>query len=689
MRLPLVFLLAFLLAPAAAGAAELRVASQTVAVPPGAPAVAGKPPRPFTLVGVRWRGSGSVAFRTRNLVGRWGRWRRAQPEPGDGPDVAAGGWHEGNPWWTGPANRIEYRTWGRVSRVRATFVWSRTPAIPLRRLSLAGGPAIVPRRAWAGSDSALRRGRPRYADELDLAIVHHTAGAGNYSRSESPAVVRAVAAYHVHGNRWDDIGYNFLVDRFGQIFEGRYGGVDRNVIGAHAQGFNDRSVGVALLGTYTSATPSAAARTALAQLLAWRLDVAHVDPLSTARAVSGGNPKHAPGTSVLVRAISGHRDVYPTSCPGSRLYGELPSLAQIVASLGLPKLYDPVVRGVPGGLVRFTARLSSPQTWTVTVVDQLGGVVATGSGTGGAVDWTWDARAAAPARYVWTIAAGPAVRPATGTLVGGVAGLTLTATASPETVSPDGDGRADRLVLRYSIGRPAMVSVTVHDAVGAVVATVATVAQPAGSHTLEWAPDALPDGSYRVVVSAQAGGRSVTVSVPLTINRTLGYLAVSPPAFSPNTDGRADTLSIAYSLAQAADVAVDARRRGAADVRVFAGPLPAGRHTVIWNGEAAPGVLARDGAYSLVVRASNTGGVAVQSTAVTLDTVRPTLKLAGRSPLRVRVSEPGMLRLVVDGRPATVAVARPGVVRVRHPGARITVHAEDRAGNRSATLRLR
>ena len=651
--------------------------------------VAAQAPRRFTLVGVRWRGSGEVAFRTRALAGAWSEWHRAQPEPGDGPDAAAGAWREGNPWWTGPANGIEYRTWGEVSRIRATFVWSRSAAIPLRRLSYADAPPIVPRRAWAGSDTALRRGAPRYADGLRFAVVHHTAGAGSYARSESPSVVRAVAAYHVHGNRWDDIGYNFLVDRFGQIFEGRYGGIDRNVIGAHAQGFNDGSVGVALIGTYTSAAPSPAARVALAQLLAWRLDVAHVDPLSTIRNASGGNPKYAPGTPVLVRAISGHRDVYPTSCPGTKLYGELPSIAQAAASLGLPKLYDPAVRGTPGGLVRFTARLSSSQPWTVTVGDEAGGVIATGSGTGTVVDWTWDARAAAPARYVWTIDAAPTVRPATGSLVGGASGLALTATAKPATVSPDADGRADRLVLRYSIGRPATVTVTVHDAVGAIVATVATVAQPAGAHVLEWAPDALPDGAYRVVVAAQAAGRAVTVSVTVTVNRTLGYLAVSPRAFSPNADGRADAVAVAYTLAQPADVTVDARRRGAPDARIFTGLLPAGRHALTWNGEAAPGVPARDGAYSLVVRAVNPVGAVSHGDSVTLDTVPPALKLAGRSPLRVRVSEWGVLRLVADGVPATVSVPRPGVVRVTRSGARITAVAEDRAGNRSRALRLR
>ena len=664
------------------------MASQTLAVPAGASLVRGAPPARFTLVGVRWRGAGDVAFRTRSLGGRWSGWRPARPEPGDAPDRPTRGWQEGNPWWTGPADGIQYRVRGEVTRLRATYVWSRTPAVPLRRLAYADAPAIIPRRAWAGSDTALRRGRPRYADSVRFALVHHTAGARSYSRSQSPAIVRAVAAYHVHGNGWDDVGYNFLVDRFGQIFEGRYGGIDRNVIGAHAQGFNDGSVGVALIGTYATTAPTAAARAALARLLAWRLDLAHVDPLSTLRERSGGNPKLAPGVSVALRAVSGHRDVYPTSCPGLALYGQLPALAREAAALGVPKLYGPTVRGRPGGLVRFTARLSSAQAWTVTVADDAGGVVASGSGSGTTVDWTWDGRAAAPGRYVWTIDAGPTVRPATGVVTGGAAGLTVTAAARPATVSPDGDGRADLAVVRYRLGRPATVTFTLLDAAGATVATVATLARPAGSHELEWAVDALPDGSYRVVVTAHGDGRVVTTSVPLLVNRTLGYLAVAPRAFSPNGDGRADTLEIGFTLSQPADVVVEARRRGARHVRVFSGGLPAGRHSLVWGGEAAPGLPARDGAYSLVVRALNGAGTALQGASLALDTTAPRLERLRRPPLRVRVSESGVLRLVVDGMPAVVRLARAGVVRVPR-GARVTAVAEDRAGNRSRALRLR
>src|SRR5207245_3065760 len=117
--------------------------------------------------------------------------------------------------------------------------------------SMAGSPLALARAAWS-ADELFRRRLSDYADTVRLAIVHHTDGSNSYSRAQSAAIVRGIERYHVLANGWDDIGYNFLVDKYGQIFEGRYGGVDRNVVGAHAQGFNQGSVGVALIGTYDS-----------------------------------------------------------------------------------------------------------------------------------------------------------------------------------------------------------------------------------------------------------------------------------------------------------------------------------------------------------------------------------------------------------------------------------------------------
>src|SRR5205085_615826 len=216
---------------------------------------------------------------------------------------------------------------------------------------------------------SIRRAAPRYAASLQFALVHHTAGTNSYTAAESAAIVRGIEVYHVKGNGWNDIGYNFLVDKYGQVFEGRYGGVDKNVIGAHAEGFNTGSVSVALIGTYQSAAPTTAEKTALADLLAWRLDLAHVDPLSTVTVASGGNARFPAGTPVFLRAVSGHRDTGFTTCPGAALYAQLGALARQAAVGGLPKLYAPSVHGQLGGAITFQGRLTEALPWTVTVAD--------------------------------------------------------------------------------------------------------------------------------------------------------------------------------------------------------------------------------------------------------------------------------------------------------------------------------
>ena len=236
MRALVLAAVALLVVPAAARAAAAHAVTRELA-PSGHAVLNRDAPMRFQLVGVSSRGPGSVEFRVRGLRG-WTAWHAARPEPEDGPDHP-GPWKVGSPWWTGGGNAIQYRLHGRVTRLRTTFVSSPPrPLSPVRRLTYTGAPGIIPRRVWAGTDRGYRRKVPvRYAPAVRFAIVHHTAGRNDYSRSEAAAIVKGIELFHVQGNGWNDIGYNFLVDRFGTIYEGRYGGIDRNVIGAQALGF--------------------------------------------------------------------------------------------------------------------------------------------------------------------------------------------------------------------------------------------------------------------------------------------------------------------------------------------------------------------------------------------------------------------------------------------------------------------
>jgi N-acetylmuramoyl-L-alanine amidase len=519
-----------LLAPSAARAGvtlvqrELPVGSRSLA--------AAEAPARFDLVGLHWRGSGTVRFRTRSVGGRWSAWHVAAPEREDGPDAASAearrtaGWHLGNPFWAGPSDRIEYRATGRIERLRGEFVSSPVEEIPLRSTAVAGSPPILSRFAW-GALEGIRRNHPIYASAIRLAVVHHTAGTNSYSRAESAAIVRGIEVYHVRGNGWNDIGYNFLVDKYGQVFEGRYGGMQRNVVGAHAEGFNTGSVGVALLGTYDSVDPSPAATTSLEHLIAWRLDLAHVDPVSTLTYISGGNPRFPAGVPVFLRAVSGHRDTGFTSCPGNALYRRLNAIGAAAERAGLPKLWSPRVTGAPGKRVRFTARLSQRLPWTVSV-SAAGSRVASGAGDSAAVDWTWDARSAPHRRYGYSIAA-PGVRGVRGTVGSPVTTSPPPPPTKPPPVvanlsvdspilTPNGDGDADIATVTYTLGEPGLVTATLNDAFGTTVTTFVSVHQPAGKQLFTLVPVGVAAGDYTLTVSVKGDdGRTATVSTGISI----------------------------------------------------------------------------------------------------------------------------------------------------------------------------
>jgi N-acetylmuramoyl-L-alanine amidase len=649
----------------------------------------------FDLVGLHWRGSGSVLFRTRALGGQWSAWHPAAPEADDRPDRgkehsgALAGWQLGSPYWTGGAELLQYRTVGRVGRVRAYFVRSPGAVAPVhtRIPQLAEKPTIITRAQW-GASEAIRRAPPRYADNVHFAIVHHTAGSNSYKASQSAAIVRGIELYHVKANGWNDIGYNFLVDKYGQIFEGRYGGVTRAVIGAHAMGFNTRSTGVALLGNYDSASVTPAAKAALVSLLAWRLDLAHVDPLSKVTRISGGNPRYPVGRALTLRAIAGHRDTYPTGCPGKRLYALLPAIRTAVANTGLPKLYNPVVSGGLRGPVRFTARLSASADWTVTVRDQEGNQVASGTGEGTAVDWTWDASTAAlDQRYTWTIAA-PDTRSATGAIGTLLPAPTLRQVkVTPALVTPNGDGRTDTAKLTYRLNTQAIVTATLLDESNRVVTMLFRTLRPAGARTFAWSNIGVPDGLYRIsLVARNSAGKQVQASIPVSVDRTLAGFAANAPAISPNGDGRLDGLTFGFRLLAPASVQLEILSKGLVAASVFEGVLAAGTQQVTWDGSGLP-----DGSYRALLRATDSLMTVKQSVVVRVDRKAPVLRLASFRQLRFWLSEPAKLTLTLNGRAYEVTRKRGGYFRIGHRGRvkALTAVAVDAAGNRSALVRAR
>jgi hypothetical protein len=397
-----------LLAPAAillanadlAHAETAPVRIETVRIHAHALPSASRAPRAFQLAGVRWQGTAGLELRAHRVDGRWTRWVAASNEA---------------PVWTGAATTVQLRRAGpgTARRIRLSFISSpRVDAVTASpALARTSRPAIITRAGWK-ADERIRRDDPEIAPAVKMVHVHHTDTASVYSCRDSARIVRGIYAYHVKTNGWDDIGYNFLIDRCGQVFEGRWGGITTPVVGAHARGFNTGSSGIAVIGNFTSSPPTNAARRALRNLIAWRLDVAHVDPTKRTVMVTAGNERFPPGARVRLRTVSGHRDTGATSCPGAALYALLPRIAEGARKTGLPKIYSPQVerdlrRLSPGAIepLRFKARLSHVANWTLTVRGP-NGILATRTGRNDRVDWTWKGTAAVLPRgsYRWTLA---------------------------------------------------------------------------------------------------------------------------------------------------------------------------------------------------------------------------------------------------------------------------------------------
>ncbi len=194
-------------------------------------------------------------------------------------------------------------------------------------------PAVIGRAGWHADDRAVRRGLV-YDRSVRAVFVHHTDNPNTYDCARDvPAMLLALEQRHI-ALGWDDLGYNFVVDRCGGIYEGRTGSADRDVRGAHTEGFNTDTIGIAALGNFGAGrkVPRPMLE-AIAEIAAWKLDPG-VDPAGRVRLVSSNNRSRYPkGTAVELNVISGHRDVYQTTCPGQALYDALPWIRRAAARL--------------------------------------------------------------------------------------------------------------------------------------------------------------------------------------------------------------------------------------------------------------------------------------------------------------------------------------------------------------------
>ena len=511
-------------------------------------------------------------------------------------------------------------------------------------------PKIVTRAKW-GANESWRSGSPDYAP-VKMAFVHHTASGNSYSAAQAPAIVRGVYGYHTKSLHWSDVGYNFFVDRYGVIYEGRYGGMTRGVIGGQVLGFNTGSTGVSVIGTFSSATPPSAAITSLERLLEWKLDVHHVDPLGTGKLVCGYGQKYRTGQVVTFPAIAGHRDANYTDCPGGRLYAQLSTVRKVVARRGQPKIYgfiaeDPAISPNGDGVRdRATIGFTVSQTagWRLVIRDAAGALVRQFTGEGTVVEVTWDGRddggeilpdGVYSLRADATSAAGEARSATASVRLDTEAPRVGSVTLSPDPFSPNGDGSKDAATLAFVPGEGGAARVSVIAADDAVLRRLTgwkTVT--AASQRVRWDGRVGSSSSLRPAAEGVAtlllevrdpAGNTTSLRRRVTVDRTLKLTSVSRKTFSPNGDGVRDTVTLAFRLTRAADVTVTVVRAGSPVRTLRLGRLAAGARSVTWDGRAEGGAGTSSGAYSIRVTADGSIGIMTASRAVTVDLTRPRL----------------------------------------------------------------
>lgn len=315
---------------------------------------------PATMVAATWQGETPHQIRVRGLSqadGTWGEWydldvdeeivaaEAADVDEETGAESAGEGRPAAEPVWLDPVDEIEFLAISDGTdvseRVTAHVITtSPTPqeasqgvqTFSMRSASSANvdtgpsGPSIISRAAWGATESWTRG--TSASDSLRAVVLHHTAGANGYSRASSPQIVRGILSHHTRTLGWADIGYNVLIDRFGQIYEGRKGGLHRNIVGAHALGFNTGTFGISVMGNHQSSQASSAAQAAIMEVAAWKLGATfHTDANQQASWTVGVDGTRWPrGTVRSLPRFFGHRDVNSTSCPGNALYGRMADL---------------------------------------------------------------------------------------------------------------------------------------------------------------------------------------------------------------------------------------------------------------------------------------------------------------------------------------------------------------------------
>jgi uncharacterized protein with LGFP repeats len=399
----------------------------------------------FSLVGVTWAYDAEVSdtlvqVRVQDGDGDWGAWTEVAQDTLDqsaGADTGAVLRGGTAPLWTGPSTGVEVelvtRSGAQPADVQLDLVDPGeseadsalgAPDVTDTAHAATTMPAVYSRAQW-GADERIRTWGPQYAATIKAATIHHTADSNDYTADQVPAIMRSIYRYHTVSLGWGDIGYNVIVDKFGRLWEGRYGGLASTVMGAHAGGFNTATFGVSMLGNYDIAPTTPKMIDAVEAVIAWKLSLYGVDPAGTTTLTSsgGGTSRYPAGVKVTKPTIFAHRDVGSTACPGRYGYAKMDEIRAGVTAL-MSRNAEPTI----------SARYASDAGWRTLLGAAVGSQQVTAGVTwqqyaNGYAYWTPATGAHSVSGQIWGVyaaAGGPAV---------------LGAPTTDEQPTPDGVGR--------------------------------------------------------------------------------------------------------------------------------------------------------------------------------------------------------------------------------------------------------
>jgi len=399
--------------------------------------------QPFSLVGLTWDGelTPKAFFQVRvRENSAWTAWTLMSDSPDHDADPtsaeALSARSGTDPLLTGEATGIEVRLRSasqelprdlRVSLINSQVSTSDRALMAIQHNAVAttssvvisptgavvAKPRIISRAEW-GADETWRDAHLKYGTKIIAGFIHHTAGVAEYTPEESPGIVRGLYYYYTHTKGYADIAYNYFVDKYGTIYEGRancnLGAICSDnsppVIGAHTAGMNLNTFAVSVMGNFEttpiSAQEAEAISSSVAQVMAWKIAPFGLDPNAIARVPStdvSGLSKYKSGQIASTPVISAHRDVGLTACPGKYLYPYVPGIREKISSLLIPVLQKvdispTLVDSSSAAPVSVGVNLPANSTWTVDVVNEEDGtLVFTDSAlqtAAGRLNFTWN-----------------------------------------------------------------------------------------------------------------------------------------------------------------------------------------------------------------------------------------------------------------------------------------------------------